>query len=345
VPFDHIRGQASAVATLERALESGHVHHAYRFEGIDGVGKEMAAFALAQALLCTAGNTLGCGGCDSCRRVVQLSEDEPRVPKHPDVVLVARGLYPPSTIGRSSQEVSEISVHQIRRVVLSQAGYSPHEGRARVFIIRSAEQLRVEAANALLKTLEEPRADTHFVLLTASPERLLDTIRSRSMPIRFGPLPDEVLADVLRARGLPDDRIDGLLPLAGGSASAALSAADPEQSEGRDGFVDAMHEAVAASTMGPAVALSEGCARDRRVLAEHLAALAASYAREARRAVDDAPAAAELAARRHALVLEAKDALERNASATLTIATLLVSLRHGYQRRRQGAPPVMLSRR
>ena len=74
---------------------------------------------------------------------------------------------------------------------------------------------------------------------------------------------------------------------------------------------------VAARTMGPAVALSEGCERDRRVLSEHLAALAASYARDARRTIGDQPAAAELAARRHALVLEARDALERNASATL----------------------------
>src|SRR5437867_8492693 len=98
--FDRILGQSPALETLVRALRRGRVHHAYRFEGPDGSGKEMAAFALAQALVCVGGDPLGCGRCDACRRAVTLSAAAPHVPLHPDVTLVEKGLYPPETIGR-----------------------------------------------------------------------------------------------------------------------------------------------------------------------------------------------------------------------------------------------------
>src|SRR5262249_44124970 len=136
MPFDRILAQRAAIGTLQRALKSGRVHHAYRFEGPAGVGKEMAAFALAQALVCTTrleggkGLGTGCGTCSSCVRAVTRSEAPP-VPLHPDVVLVERGLYPAETIGRSRPEVQDISVDQIRRVVLERASFPPHEGRAR----------------------------------------------------------------------------------------------------------------------------------------------------------------------------------------------------------------------
>src|SRR5690606_3322038 len=130
-------------------------------------------------LVCVGGDRLGCGACDACRRAALTADAEPPAPLHPDVVIVARGFYPPDTIG-GKKEANEISVEQIRRVVLSRASYAPHEGRATVFIVRDAEQLSVSAANALLKTLEEPRPSTYFVLLTARGDKLLDTIRSRS---------------------------------------------------------------------------------------------------------------------------------------------------------------------
>src|SRR5262245_6765560 len=114
MPFSHILGQETAIATLTVALQHGRVHHAYRFEGPDGTGKEMAAFALAQALVCAAGDPLGCGECDACRRAVTLSSEDPRIPVHPDVRLVERGLYPGETIGRTTDELKDISIAQIR---------------------------------------------------------------------------------------------------------------------------------------------------------------------------------------------------------------------------------------
>src|SRR5512140_4043379 len=98
MPFSRILGQPSVIATLTVALQHGRVHHAYRFEGPEGTGKEMAAFALAQALVCTGGDPLGCGRCDACRRAVTFSENKPASPLHPDVAIVEKGFYPPETI-------------------------------------------------------------------------------------------------------------------------------------------------------------------------------------------------------------------------------------------------------
>ena len=185
VPFDAILGQPTAVGTLEQMLRSGRIHHAMRFEGPKGVGKEMAAMAFAQALVCTSEDPLGCGVCSACERAVTLGEGKPAVPVHPDVIFVERGLYPPEVLGRSRPEAQELSVDQIRSVVLERVAYPPHEGKARVYIIRRAEELSISAANALLKTLEEPGRNTHFILLVSRPARLLSTIQSRTLRVRF----------------------------------------------------------------------------------------------------------------------------------------------------------------
>lgn len=326
MPFSHILGQDAAVATLAAALRRGRVHHAYRFEGPDGTGKEMAAFALAQALVCVGGDPLGCGRCDACRRAVTFSE-RPASPLHPDVSIVARGFYPPETIGRARGELTEISVDQIRAIVLAHAAYPPHEERARVFIVRRAEELSVGAANALLKTLEEPRQGTHFILLSARGDRLLNTIRSRTLPVRFGPLPDEVVRGVLRASKVPEDTHELVIELAAGSASLALELADGERTAARDAFVAGVLGAVDARDLGPAVALSEGGDKDKAALREDLRALAAVLARRSRHEVGGAPRAALVAARRYEAVSKAVVSLERNASPGLTMIALIQEMR------------------
>jgi DNA polymerase-3 subunit delta' len=154
------------------------VHHAYLFEGPDGVGKERAAFGLAQALVCESrptGSADACGRCSSCRRAVP-AQGAAR-PAHPDVTVIERGLYDPAVLGRRSPETQDISIDQIRTLVLARAAFPPTEGRAKVFLVRRAEELSASAANSLLKTLEEPGARTHFVLLSAVGDSLLPTIR------------------------------------------------------------------------------------------------------------------------------------------------------------------------
>lgn len=321
MPFDGILGQGPAVQTLTRALTSGLVHHAYRFEGPPGVGKERAAFALAQALVCERAEPLGCGACPACHRARTLSEDEPHVPLHPDVVLVGRGLYPASVI--SASEASGISVEQVRRVILARVGFPPHEGRALVFIVRDADALTPSAANALLKTLEEPSARTHFVLLTSRPHRLLDTVRSRTLAVRFGPLPDAVIADILRSHGKPL----AVTRLAEGSASLALELADEERLRPRSAFDEALREAMNAPDLASAVTLGDQRGESRDALREQLTFVAHGFAERCREQARDAPALAEREARRHAEVLRALFELERNAQPALVVESMVARLR------------------
>jgi DNA polymerase-3 subunit delta' len=321
VPFSEILAQEPAVGTLERALASGRVHHAYRFEGPPGVGKEMAALAFAQALVCERGGGRACTSCGACRRAVTFSEDEPRVPLHPDVVLLGRGLYK-STLGSGSGESSGIGVEQVRRVVLGRVGFPPHEGRALVFIVRDADEITLQAANALLKTLEEPHQGTHFVLLTSRPSRLLDTIRSRTMPIRFAPLPDRVVATILQSRGLDQ----AVAPMAQGSASLAIELADPGAKSERDAFVEAALSALGSPELAAALKLAEGPKKERDVLRADLSFLAQALAAEARRVVADDPCLAERRAHEHAAVLAAIADVEKNVQPALAVESMVIRL-------------------
>lgn len=319
--LDAILGQAPAVETLTRALRSGRVHHAYRFEGPDGVGKELAAFALARALVCETPTPFGCGRCSACHRAVTLAEDEPRVPLHPDVVLVERRLYPQSILGAS--EAVSISVEQIRRVVLARTGYPPHEGRALVFIVRAAEELSAPAANALLKTLEEPGPRTHFILLSSRPNRLLDTVRSRTLAVRFRALSDEIIATLLERAGKP---VDGA-HLAQGSAGLAFRLADPDRISERDAFVNATLAAVHAPDLAGALELVQEHASERHELYEQLGFVAQAFAEIGRTQIAGSPVEAERAAKRHEVVLRALEDIEANLQPALVLDALVSRLR------------------
>ncbi|MBX3127532.1 MAG: DNA polymerase III subunit [Polyangiaceae bacterium] len=321
--FAHVLGQAPALQTLERALTGGRVHHAYRFTGPDGVGKELAALALARALVCEAEDPLGCERCSACQRALTFASEPPQVPLHPDVVLVERGLYPANLLGISGTEATGISVEQIRRVVLTRVGYRPHEGRALVFIVRDADLLTTSAANSLLKTLEEPPPRTHFVLLTSRENRLLDTIRSRTLPVRFGPLPDDVIATLLRARGLDPEAAR----LAQGSARRALELADPERVEARAAMLAAVQAALDAPDITAALDFAQKRPEDRHALSAQLGELALHLAERARQSIARDPDAAERIARQHELVLSAMSRVERNVQAALVLESMLLEMR------------------
>ena len=319
MPFSDILGQDPALQTLTRALETGHVHHAYRFEGPAGVGKELSAFALAQALVCESPGPLACGQCSACQRALKISEEEPHVPAHPDVILVQRGLYR----GRiSANEATGISIEQVRRIVLERVGYRPHEGRARVFIVRDADELTVSAANALLKTLEEPGPSTHFVLLTSRPNRLLDTIRSRTLPVRFSPLSDALVARILEQKGL-DPKVAAL---AQGSLSLAVDLASEDAVKEREDFLSGASAAIAARDLAPALKFAEA-KRDRDSLRGLLAHFAQSLALAGRAQVKEQLAEAERSAARHRVVLSAMQDVERNVSPALALEAMIYRLR------------------
>ncbi|MDB4939437.1 MAG: polymerase delta prime subunit [Labilithrix sp.] len=339
VLLSQVRAQDTARRTIERALETGRVHHAYLFAGPDGVGKELAAFGLAQALVCEKRGVeegglfgggappsfLACGTCSSCLRAVP--RDEERRPVHPDVVVIERGLYAPQTIGRRTPETQDISIDQIRTLVLSRAAYAPHEGRAKVFVVRRAEELSVSAANALLKTLEEPGARTHFILLTSQPDALLPTILSRTMRIRFAPLPDDVVASILESRGVEPERAREVARLAGGSVEAGEHLADPEESEARDRFVTRALEAVAAPGLEPLLALAEDAKKEKDLLRARIAALASALAVRASDAARANRVEAEALAMRGHLALSALEHLDGNNAPQLVVEAMLSRMR------------------
>ena len=196
--FADIVGQRMAIAILSRALEQG-ASHAYLFAGPSGVGKTEAALAFAAGLVC---GDRGCGTCTTCRRVQEGL--------HPDVDIVA-------------PEGNFILIDAVRDVNY-QAAYRPYEAgaRAKVYILLEAEKLTGEAANAFLKTLEEPPAHVHFILVTDRPERLPPTIVSRCQSVTFTAIAAPILAGVLVSRfGLPQQEADLAARVAGGDLAYA----------------------------------------------------------------------------------------------------------------------------
>ncbi|HLY30884.1 MAG TPA: DNA polymerase III subunit delta' [Ktedonobacterales bacterium] len=165
-------GNRHAQSLLERAILSGQISHAYLLTGPEGIGKTTLALAFASALLCqrrlpdSAG---ACGECQACRKIAHGS--------HPDVQIIA-----------PEKDKRTIGIDIIREMTRL-ANLSPSEGQWRIFILPQAEQLLIPAANALLKTLEEPPPGVILLLTCAEPEALLSTIISRCQLIPMQPIP------------------------------------------------------------------------------------------------------------------------------------------------------------
>jgi DNA polymerase-3 subunit delta' len=212
-----VLGQASAVATLERALASQRVAQAYLFAGPSGVGKTLAARALAEAALCREAPGRGCGQCSTCTRIAQGT--------HPDVRIFA-----PRDEGHRN-----LQVEMLREEVLPFARFAPFEAPEAFVIFPEADvsfpEHHAEAANALLKTLEEPRPQLHFVLTSDRPERLLPTIRSRCQRVRFAALPPAALHTILERHGVAPEARGKLGALSGGRADRALALSEGDQSQ------------------------------------------------------------------------------------------------------------------
>lgn len=176
----HVYGHEWAQQLLRRALQSDATRHAYLFLGPEHIGKTTLARAFAQALTCEnpVGETgLGaCGRCRACR-------------------LAAEGVHPDHRFFAPAG--NQLLIDQIRTVV-REASLSPVEGRYKVFIINSFERATINAANALLKTLEEPSATTRIILISHQPSGLLDTIISRCQLLRLRPLPEQTIMRALQ---------------------------------------------------------------------------------------------------------------------------------------------------
>jgi len=321
-----VLGQRTAVGTLRRALAADRLHHALLFEGPAGVGKGFAAEGLAQALLCEARvEGLACGICASCKKVPRKDANGRSV--HPDFAPIARGMYDPSAIGRKSPETQEISVDQVRTVVLSRIALGPVLGVGRLFFVRDADELSTAAANALLKTLEEPPPRTYFVLTTTRPGELLPTIRSRTQRIRFSPLPAEALVGILEKQGHAHEAAKSAARDAHGSLDAANVLLGGGEDEAAKGWITSFEAALADKTFAGALKSSEASKGSREAVAKGLEAFAAHLVEEARKSVAEASPRALRAAERHARVQKALKQLEGNGSPQLVVEALFADLR------------------
>src|SRR3989475_7390839 len=205
--FEDLVGQQHVTETLKNAIKNDRVAHAYIFSGARGVGKTTAARILAKALNCVKGPTPEpCGECTSCREIAAGSSL--------DVIEI--------------DAASNRGIDQIREL-REMVRYAPAASRRKVVILDEAHMLTDEASNALLKTLEEPPERVIFVMATTEPEKLADTIRSRSQHFHFRALTFAEIAGRLEEIGQKDKlRIEPgamavIARMAEGSLRAALS--------------------------------------------------------------------------------------------------------------------------
>jgi DNA polymerase-3 subunit delta' len=258
-------GQPEVSAFLRGIVGRGRYANAYLFHGPHGVGKGTAALAFARAALCErvpgaaaadAGPSLfgdapaaatgddACSECRGCHMSATL--------QHPDL----KFLFPVSGEERSLEGTIEETLEELRkdplyvfqyekaasirisqtRELIVELGYRPHTASRRVVVVRDCDRMREDQFSALLKSIEEPGASTLWVLTTARLARVPATVRSRCQRVRFRPLPESLVRDVLQKADVEEKESRMLAALAAGSLARALAMrdADPDMKSQRD---------------------------------------------------------------------------------------------------------------
>jgi DNA polymerase-3 subunit delta' len=222
MPFRDIIGHRKLVALLRRSIERRSLPPSLILSGPQGVGKRMAAMSVAQAVNCLERSTSlaatpedwdACGVCAACKRIARGV--------HPDVLVI------------EPNDKGNIKIDQVREAI-DRSGYRPFEGRVRVTIVDQADGLERSAQNALLKILEEPPSTSLFMLVTAWPDLLLPTVRSRCPQLRFRPLDAADVAAILVRQGTPETDAVAIAALADGSVGRALEITESDVTGARD---------------------------------------------------------------------------------------------------------------
>ncbi len=338
-----IRGHEAVMARLARIAARRQPHHAYVFHGEPGVGRRLVALWLAMALNCEAQvDGAPCGACPSCRRIASETDGDVRL------------IRPTTAAGKGRDEVgaSMALAHRIDTVrdVQGHLAYRATPGRFRVVIFDDAERMNDNAANALLKTLEEPPEATVIVLITRRLGQMLPTVRSRCIQIGFSRLAtDEVARFLVECRGADPGEAAVLAAASGGSIGRAVTLSI-ERIEEERALLRRFLDAAGAGTTAQLELAEEMEAADRtarragdRLFEEFLNQLAevlrdavaagAGAATPARRP-DCADLAAELSARYDPQTLlrgfdavqRARDRLERYLSPRLVAEALLLEI-------------------
>jgi len=317
--FGELYGHEKAIAILKNAMANNRIAHAYLFYGMEGIGKRTVASLFARALNCE-GDPPPCDACASCRKAQHQN--------HPDII----------TITAEGQFIKIGAVKELQE----QMKFRPREGRRRVFIVPEADRMNAAAANALLKTLEEPSAGNILLLTTSRPHALPVTILSRCQHLRFTPLPREEVDRYLREKESLDGEAAAVLAASsGGSIGRALEMKRDDWLRLRNGIIehlsdnpDPLKRLAFAGRLGTereeileSLDILRTCYRDAVVLRE---------TRDAQRLIfQDRNALIQALAGRLsgrsllnnlAAVEEAMRAIDQNANKTLTLEAMAINL-------------------
>ncbi len=235
--FEDIIGQEKIKHFFENAINSGRLSHAYLFYGIEGTGKVAAAFEIAKWLNCQGDAEKPCNKCKSCIKINKM--------EHPDVDYIMPVFIRKSENKKPEQIAEEIYLKKREKVespykrvtfegntsisidtirdVKSSSVFKPFEGKKKVVIISNAEKMTLDAANSILKLLEEPPKDLIFILTATDLGMIIPTIKSRCTKIKFSPLSnDEIMFSLIKYFNINDKESEIIANISTGSYTKAL---------------------------------------------------------------------------------------------------------------------------
>ena len=216
------------VTALHEQITEGLMIHALLISGESGFGKKSLANLIAETLLCRGEGDKPCGRCNGCL----MAEKQ----EHPDLLMIERGR---SLTGVPPKNKTAIPVGEIREMVRLSSAW-PFEGGNRVILINHAEDMNPQAQNCLLKILEEPPANTFFLLTAVHPDQLLTTVRSRCRSLKMKPWKEEDLVALLKAKGIEEQKALAASRAARGSVGSAIRlSSDDEYWSVRDEIINA----------------------------------------------------------------------------------------------------------
>lgn len=210
--FDRVIGQSKTKYLLEKAILSERIPTAFLFYGPEGSGKNAMAVEFSKALNCTSHSQIPCQTCNNCRAIGQLVHPDlkfvfaaPPKLKSEDVVKHIQKLAADPYLPSVYSETAGILIDQVRELKKT-ASLKLYKGKYRTFIISEADRMTTEAANSLLKLLEEPPTKLLLILTTSRLDKMLPTIISRCQLIRFSPQKEADMVSAFEKRGIDSEK-------------------------------------------------------------------------------------------------------------------------------------------
>ncbi|MDR1196521.1 MAG: DNA polymerase III subunit delta' [Endomicrobium sp.] len=295
--FENILGQQKIKKLLAGQIKSGKIPHAYIFMGQNGVGRKYTAFEFAKILNCTTNDfaktdTGACGKCLNCEKISKNL--------HPDFHLIDFAKQA-EMLDEDFEKQKVLKIGTIRNVQ-KEVATKAHESKWKFFVIEPAEKMNAEAANCLLKTLEEPPDNTILILVARHKETIPQTIVSRSQTLFFQPLQQDTISSFLMLRhSLSAAKAQEIAALSEGSIEEAEKLISGEESEGLSLWLKLKTKDMYISDI---LELSRSMSRDREKAVEYIDAMIAEAKKDFRFYPKSAADSLDLLTKSRALILQ-----------------------------------------